>query len=169
MEVKVTIAGNEMSIPVTPEQEAELKKKYEVQFLSTFFRETSREIRQNYDFTTDETDLLVDGLFHAYPNPQELYEVIIADNYLTQIEEMALGIVEEQAKTYRVTMHYEGDFDIIVKAQSQEDARMAARDLNHCDLIDFIELADADIQYYDSYEDDDILERDIDFYAPGTE
>ena len=111
MTVKVNLAGQDVEVPVTPEQEAELKKKFEVQFMSNFFRETSREIRHEVDFTTEETDLLVDDLHRAYPNPQELCEAIIADNYLNRVQELADGIVEERAKYYRVTVHYEGSFD----------------------------------------------------------
>ena len=163
MEVKVNIAGNEMSVPVSPEQEAELQKKYEVQFMANFFRETSREIRRDYDFTTDETDLLVDELFHAYPNPQELCEAIIADNYLKQVEELADGIVDERPKTYRVTVHYEGAFDVVVRAENEDEAKMLVNTLNHYDLIGKIELADAEMEVDHTEEDDTVEEWEVDF------
>lgn len=165
MKVTVNIAGQDMELPVTPEVEADLDRKYEIRFMSNFFRETSREIRQNYNFTTEETDLLVDELFHAYPNPQELCEAIIADTYLKQIEELADGIVEERVKYYRVTVRYAGEFDVKVKATSKEVAEDYVKDLDHYTLAEFLidDAADAefDVVYVD--EDSRITEHDVDF------
>ena len=163
MEVKVNLAGNEISIPVTPEQEAELTKKYEVQFMSNFFRETSREIRHQAFFTTEETELLLDELFHAYPNPQELCEAIIADNYFTQVKEFAEEIVKERLKTYRVTVHYEGAFDVVVRAKNEDEAEMFVNNISHYDLIDKIELADAEMEVDHAEEDDTAEEWEVDF------
>lgn len=162
MEVKVTIAGNEMSIPVTPEQEAELQKKYETQFMANFFRETSREIRREYDFNFDETDCLVDTLFHIYFNPQELCEAIIAGTYFTQVRETAEGIVTERAKTFRVTVHYEGAFDVVVKAENEDEARRLVNNASHYELMDKIELADAALEVSHLEEDNTIEEDKID-------
>lgn len=163
MEVKVNIAGQEMNVPVAPEQEAELQKKYEIQFMANFFRETSREIRREADFTTNETDCLVDTLFHAYPNPQELCEAIIADNYFTQVKEFAEEIVKERPKTYRVTVHYEGAFDVVVRAEDEREAERIVNDLSHYDLVDKIELADAEMEVDHTEEDDTVEEWEVDF------
>lgn len=167
MEVKVNIAGQEMNVPVTPEQEAELKKKYEIQFIATFFRETSREVRQSYNFTTDETDCLVDTLFHAYPNYQELCEAIIAGTYFKQVEEAAVGIVDEREKYYRVTVRYEGEFDVKVRATSEEAAEDYVKYASHYDLADLLADNVADAEFDVTYVDEDcyLTEHDIDFDA----
>ena len=167
MEVKVNIAGQEMNVPVAPEQEAELQKQCEIKFMATFFRETSREIRQNYNFVTEETDCLVDTLFHAYPNLQELCEAIIANTYFKQVEEMAEGIVDERVKYYRVTVHYKGEFELAVKATSEEAAEDFVNDLDHYTLSDFLsdnaEDAEFDVNY--ASEDCYLTDHEIDFDA----
>ena len=165
MEVKVNVAGQEIRVPLTPEQKAELDRQYEVEFMSNFFRETSSEIRRNANFTTDETDLLVDELFHPYPNLQELCEAIIADRYLGQVEELADGIVEDRAKYYRVTMKYSGEFEVVVKATSKEEARDYVETLTHYDLCDKISAEDAfmEVDYVD--EDSFIEDYEVDFDA----
>ena len=174
MNVKVNIAGQEIEVAVTPEQEAELKKQcaadtekqYEIQFMANFFRETSREIRREADFTTDETDLLVDELFHAYPNPQELCEAIIADKYLKQIQELADGIVEERTKIYRVTVRYEGEFELLVKARSEEEAEEFVNDISNYELADYVDAAEADFEVdYVCEDKTGAREEDVDFDA----
>ena len=174
MNVKVNIAGQEIEVAVTPEQEAELRKQcaaetekqYEIQFMANFFRETSRNIRYIADFTADETDLLVDELFHAYPNPQELCEAIIADNYLKQIQELADGIVEERTKIYRVTVHYAGEFDVLVKAHDKDEAEAFVNNINHYDLVDFVDAYDADFEADYTREDTTgASENEVDFDA----
>ena len=154
MNVIVNIAGQDIEVAVTPEQEAELRKQcaaetekqYEIQFMANFFRETTREIRREADFTTDETDLLVDELFHAYPNPQELCEAIIADNYLKQVQELADGIVEERVKIYRVTVHYEGTFDVLVKAHNEDEAAEFVDSADVYDLSRYVDAEEADFE-----------------------
>lgn len=174
MNVKVNIAGQEIEVAVTPEQEAELRKQcaadtekqYEIQFMATFFRETSREIRRDADFTTDETDLLVDELFHAYPNIQEVCEAIIEDKYLKQVQELADGIVEERAKIYLVTVHYEGTFGVLVKANSEEEAAKFVNDASHYDLVDFVDIYEADFEADYTREDTTgASEDEVDFDA----
>ena len=166
MNVKVNIAGQEIEVAMTPEQEAILQKKHEDQFMANFFRETSREIRREADFTTDETELLVDELFHAYPNPQELCEAIIADNYLKQVQESADGIVEERAKIYRVTVRYNGEFEVLVKARSEDEAAEFVADAPHYDLVDFVDAYEVDFEADDAREDTSgASENEVDFDA----
>ena len=165
MEVKVNIAGNEIEVSVTPEQEAELQKKYETQFMANFFRETTREIRQNHDFTADETAQLVDELFHAYPNLQELCEVIIEDTYFKQVKDLADGIVKERAKVYRVTVSYSGEFDILVKARSKDEAEKFVNSLSDYDLAQCVDAVDAEFEVDYIAEDDSIEEWAVDFDA----
>lgn len=165
MNVKVNIAGQEIEVAVTPEQEAELKKQcaaetekqYEIQFMANFFRETAREIRREADFTTDETDLLVDELFHAYPNPQELCEAIIADNYLKQVQELADGIVEERTKIYLVTVRYKGEFGVFVKAHNEDEAEAFVDNIDAFDLARYVDAAEADFEV-DGVEEDEFVE-----------
>jgi len=173
MNVKVNLAGQEIEVPVTPEQEAELRKQcaaetekqYEIQFMANFFRETSREIRQQYEFTTDETDLLVDELFHTYPHQQDVCDAIIADNYLKQVRELADGIVEERVKIYRVTVHYEGDFDVFVKARNEDEARGLVEDAPRYDIAAFVEPVEADFEVESVEEDDTASEWAVSFAA----
>ena len=165
MNVKVNIAGQEIEVAVTPEQETELQKKYEIQFMASFFRETSSEIRREADFTPDETDLLVDELFHAYPNQQELCEAIRADNYLKQIQELADGIVAERAKIYRVTVRYEGEFEVFVKAHSKDEATEFVNDIDRYDLAQYVDAVDADFDVDYTVEDDTIEEWAVEFDA----
>lgn len=173
MNVKVNIAGQEIEVAVTSEQEAELRKQcaaetekqYEIQFMANFFRETSAEIRREADFTTDETDLLVDELFHAYPNPQELCMAIIADNYLKQVRELADGIVGERARIYRVTVHYEGTFDVLVKARNEDEAAEFVDDAPYYDLANFVDATEADFEAGRTEEDDSASEWAVDFDA----
>ena len=172
MNVKVNIAGKEIEVAVTPEQEAELRKQcaadtekqYEIQFMANFFRETSSEIRREADFTTDETDLLVDELFHAYPNPQELCVAIRTDNYLKQIQELVDGIVEERAKIYRVTVCYEGSFDVLVKARNEDEAAEFVKDAPYYDLADYVDATEADFEVdYVREDTTGAREEDVDF------
>ena len=165
MNVKVNIAGQEIEVSVTPEQETELRNKYVIQFMANFFRETSREIRREADFTADETDLLVDELFHAYPNPQELCEAIIADNYLKQVQELADGIVKERAKVYRVTVCYSGEVDILVKAHNKDEAEEFVNSLSDHDLAQYVDAVDAEFEVDYIAEDDTVEEWAVDFDA----
>ena len=173
MNVTVNIAGQEIEVAVTPEQEAELRKQcaaetekqYEIQFMANFFRETSREIRREADFTTDETDLLVNELFHAYPNPQELCVAIRTDNYLKQIQELADGIVEERAKVYRVTVQYAGEFEILVKAHNKDEAEEFVNSLSDYTLADYVDASDAEYEVDYIAEDRFADETDTDFDA----
>jgi hypothetical protein len=174
MNVKVNLAGQEIEVPVTPEQEAELiqqcaadtEKQYKIQFMTNFFRETSREIRREADFTTDETDLLVDELFHTYPNPQELCEAIIADNYLKQVQELADSIVEERAKIYRVTVRYEGEFEVLVKANDKDEAEDYVNNLSFYDLADYVDATEAEFDVDFTREDTTgATEEDVDLDA----
>jgi hypothetical protein len=165
MNVKVTVAGQEVEVPVTPEQEANLKRQCEIQFMSNFFRETSREIRRAANFTADETDLLVDELFHPYPNPQELCEAIIAGTYFEQIEELADGIVSERSKIYRVTVRYEGEFEVLVKAHDKDEAETFVDNISHYDLSDYADILDASFEVDCIKEDKFADENEADFDA----
>jgi hypothetical protein len=178
MNVKVNIAGQEIEVAVTPEQEAELRKQcaaetekqFEIQFMANFFRETSIEIRRNREFTTDETDLLVDELFHAYPNPQELCVAIRTDNYFRQVIELADGIVEERSKIYRVTVRYEGEFDILVKAHSDADIEDFVNNVDLYELSHYPDLLEANYEVdYIREDTTGASENEVDFDATEEE
>lgn len=163
MNVKVNMAGQEIEVPVTPEQEVDLRKQYEIQFMSNFFRDSSQNIRYSACFTTSETDLLVDELHHAYTNLKEVCSAIALDKYLTQVQELADGIVSERSKIYRVTVRYEGEFDVLVKATDADEAEDYVNNLGYYDLADYIDRADFDVDY--TREDTNADEAYVDFDA----
>ena len=173
MNVKVTLAGQDIEVPVTPEQEAELRKQcaadtekqYEIQFMSNFFRESSQHIRHIAEFTEDETNLLVDELHHIYPNIQAVGEAVAFDTYLKQVQEFADGIVAERVKIYRVTVQYSGEFEVLVKAHNKDEAEDFVGSLSDYDLAQYADPVDAEYEVDYTAEDDTIEEWAVDLDA----
>ena len=165
MEVKVNIAGQEIDVVVSPEQELEIRRKVEIKMLSDFFIESSKEIRQSADFTEDETNLLVDELHHAYPHIKDVGEAVALDKYFAQVKELADGIVEERTKIYRITVRYEGTFDVLVKARDKDEASEVVDDASYYDLASYVDAEEAEFEIDYVREDSNASEYEIDIDA----
>ena len=151
--IMVNIAGTDVPVSLTDEQISGIRKEVKTTFALSIVEQYIKKAQEVLGVELDpheEEEILEDCSFPENQSKEEFISDIITGVMFDAVKHEVQEAVDRRKKFYVVTIRATQEFDIVVKAQSAEEAEEYASNLDYHDLSDYLDDYDHEFEVIDT-------------------